>query len=52
MDIEVVKGTKWIGDDLIDENRTIYKVRKDRNHMMLGEITSSKLEDGSTKCKL
>ena len=52
VDLEVVKGKNWIGGDLIDEEGTIYKVRKDRNHLMLGELTTVQKEDGSMDCQV
>ena len=52
VDFEVVKGETWIGGDIIDEDRTIYKVQKERNQIMLGDIQPSKREDGGWDCKV
>ena len=52
VDLEVVKGENWIEGDLIDEKGTIYKVRKDKNHLMLGELNAVQKEDGSLDCQV
>ena len=45
IDIEVVKGRKWINDDIIDNN-TIYKVNKKINNLVtLGEIKANVVEN-------
>jgi len=36
--VEVVKGKKWIDGDLIDDENTIYKVRKQKQYLMLGDL--------------
>jgi len=34
----VVKGKKWIDGDIIDDENTIYKVRKQKQYLMLGDL--------------
>ena len=36
IDIEVIKGKKWIGNELIDEDNRIYKMRKEKGYLGLG----------------
>ena len=38
IDVEVVKGKPWIGGDLIDDENTIYKVKKQKRYLMLGDL--------------
>jgi hypothetical protein len=42
----VIKGRKWINDDIIDNNNTIFKVNKNLNSLVtLGEIRAEVKEN-------